>query len=225
MIRDNLDGVRQRIARACRRCGRDPSSVTLVAVTKGVSVEAIREAVALGVTDVGENRVQEARIKKPALGPMRWHLIGHLQSNKVKAAVELFDAIHSVDSLALVDALERATAGHKLQKVFVQVNVSGEATKFGCRPEEARALVQAVLQAPHLQFQGLMTMAPYAGDPEIARPHFRGLRQLRDDVVAVCGLQPAACSLSMGMSGDFEVAVEEGADIVRIGTAIFVNVS
>ena len=201
--------------------------MTLVAVTKGVPVEWVRDAAALGLTDFGENRVQEARAKQAALGltlhPVRWHLIGHLQRNKVRHAVEHFDLIHSVDSVSLIEALEAVAGHHTIAPlgVLVQVSVSGEATKFGCRLEETASLVQAVTRAPHLRVAGLMTMAPFAPDPEQARPHFRRLRQLRDDVVLALNLEPRALSLSMGMSQDFEVAIEEGADLVRIGTAIF----
>ena len=216
MLREQIASVRERIAQACARVGRDPATVTLVAVTKGVPAERIREAVALGLTELGENRVQEARAKRQALGtlPVRWHLIGHLQRNKAKPAAELFDTVHSVDSSALVGALDEAAADARPLEVFVQVNVSGEATKHGCRPEEAAALVQAVRQSTRLRLRGFMTMAPFTSDPERARPHFRRLRRLRDDIAQ-------DSSLSMGMSQDFEVAIEEGADVVRIGTAIF----
>ena len=238
MLRQQLDRVRERIQQACQRCGRPASSVTLVSVTKGVAVDGIREAVALGLTDLGENRVQEARAKQAILGsrtpPVRWHLIGHLQRNKARHAVELFDVVHSVDSLDLIEKLEKATSRKLLAvsqgaapettqwlDVFVQVNISGEMTKHGCRPENVQALARRILCSQHLKLRGLMTIAPFVEDQEEARPHFRNMRMLRDDLVRACSLQPAACSLSMGMSQDFEVAIEEGADFVRIGTAIF----
>ena len=264
MLRERIEHVRERIRQACERCARQSSSVTLVGVTKGIPPEIIAEAITHGLTEIGENRVQEARAKQLALGsrlkalgsslqptasslqPMvRWHLIGHLQRNKAKDAVELFDVIQSVDSLKLIDELERQAdqrassfklqaAGNDLKpiEVFVQVNISGEETKFGCSPSETQELFGALMQRPHLRFRGLMTIAPFSESPEMARPHFRSLRALRDEVVAACSLQPArpgsyegragaALSLSMGMSHDFEVAIEEGADIVRIGTAIF----
>jgi len=257
-LSDNLKRVRQRIREACQRGGRDPASVTLVCVTKGMPVETIRAVVALGVTEVGENRVQEARQKQLALGsrlqapgleptalslqPVRWHLVGHLQRNKAKHAAGLFNVIHSVDSLALAEELERQAAnkalGSRLKalgtepleppassrqplEVFLQVNVSGETTKFGCRPDKAAALARFVTQLPHLRFKGLMTLVPFTENPQQARPHFRRLRELRDDVALALSLEPSALSLSMGMSQDFEVAIEEGADLVRIGTAIF----
>ena len=223
--------------------------MTLVAVTKGVPVGRIRDAVALGLTELGENRVQEAQAKQKALGalriadcglrtdvslqseirnsqseicPIRWHLIGHLQRNKARHAAEGFDCIHSADSLELIDALERASGDRDVPlDVLVQVNISGEASKFGCRPEDAASLVQAAARAPHLRLAGFMTIAPFGVDPELARPHFRRLRQLRDEVVLALNLEPRTLSLSMGMSQDFEVAIEEGADFVRVGTAIF----
>ena len=259
MLSENLARIRMRIQQACRRSGRDPASVTLVCVTKGIPAETIRRVVTLGVADLGENRVQEARAKQLATGyklqasgldvqpaacslpHVRWHLIGHLQRNKAKDAVELFQAIHSVDSRALAEELNRQAAKHapssKLQapsgnlqpaacsleplEVFVQVNVSGETTKFGCRPDEAVALAQTVAQLSHLRLKGLMTLAPFSEDPERARPHFGRLRELRDGLATSLSLEPSTLSLSMGMSQDFEVAIEEGADVVRIGTAIF----
>lgn len=252
-VKRNLEEVRERIRHACERAGRHASSVTLVGVTKQVPVEVMREAVALGLTDIGENRVQEARNKQAELGyrlqasgsslqlaacsvqPVRWHLIGHLQRNKAKMAVELFDVIHSVDSLELVQELEchaaKLAQGSRLKAegsnrqlplpVFIQVNIAGEMSKFGCRPEETLLLARQITGLPHLRTTGLMTIAPLAEDPEAARPHFRRLRQLRDELAVALSLQPSALSLSMGMSHDFEVAIEEGADVVRIGTAIF----
>lgn len=236
MLSDQLVHVRQRIAQACQRSHRDPRSVRLVGVTKGVSVYVIRQAAGLGVADIGENRVQEARSKYRQLHSdhpeVRWHLIGHLQRNKAKHAMELFDVIHSVDSMELAEELERQAAkrphGRGLPEVFVQVNVSGEATKFGCTPEKMPDLARAVLQLPHLSLRGLMTIAPFRDDPEEARPHFRRLRRLRDElhqqlVNASLFTHHSSLLLSMGMSQDFEVAIEEGADVVRIGTAIFGN--
>lgn len=224
MLSENLARVRARIQQACQRCSRDPASVSLVCVTKGMPVETIREAVSLGVTDLGENRTQEAKGKVEALASrgLRWHLIGHLQRNKAKDAVELFAAIHSLDSLALAEELERQAAKRqRTVEVFAQVNVSGESTKFGCKPDDALPLAKAVCQLPSLQLKGFMTMAPFADNPEEARPSFRQLRLLRDEIASTCHLSPVTCRLSMGMSSDFEVAIEEGADVVRIGSAIF----
>lgn len=208
---------------ACQRSGRDPQTVQLVCVTKTVPLETIRQVVALGVADLGENRVQEAREKQPSLPrpSIRWHLIGHLQRKKAHDAVELFDVIHSVDSVRLAEELERRTQGKQLD-VFVQVNVSGEATKSGCTPDEAEQLAQAVLRLPHLRLQGLMTIPPFSENPEDARPHFRHLRELRDELSqSLSHVATWPLALSMGMSNDFEVAIEEGADVIRIGTAIF----
>ena len=226
-LRQNIDQVRGRVERACRRAGRDSSSVTIIAVTKTVPAELVRLAIELGLSDLGENRVQEAREKQRVLESrvlsLRWHLIGHLQRNKAKPAAQLFDVIHSVDSVGLAQELERQAAAQSRQlEILVQVNVSGEAMKFGCAPSDAEAVVRAVQAGPHLAFGGLMTIAPYADSPDAARPVFRGLRQLRDDLLhssLVTG--HSSLKLSMGMSGDFEAAIEEGADFVRIGTAIF----
>jgi hypothetical protein len=246
VLRERLERVRARIQQACQRCGRDPSSVTLIGVTKGVPPALIQEAIALGVTDVGENRVQEAQAKQRILkvrseGPIpnsepripnsvKWHLIGHLQRNKAKDAVELFDLIHSVDSLALIETLERHAADQqKTIKVLIQVNVSGETTKSGCRPEELEPLAGAVRRSSHLTLTGLMTIPPLAEHPEAARPIFRQLRQLRDrlqTIVDHTGTESprhpgTPLLLSMGMSQDFDIAIEEGADLIRVGTAIF----
>ena len=227
-LRERIAALQQRIANACQRCGRDPAAVTLVAVTKGVDAPTVREGIALGLNNLGENRVQEARSKREALGAgngergARWHLIGHLQRNKAKEAVELFAVVHSLDTTALAEALERhAAAADKEVEVFIQVNVSGEATKFGCAPGDTQALAKTVMQLPHLRLRGLMTIAPFADDPETVRPVFRQLRGLRDEVTSPLHLPPSTFCLSMGMSHDFEVAIEEGADVIRVGTAIF----
>ena len=217
-----LQAVRDRIARACQRAGRPVSSVRLVAVTKLVPVELIREALQFGVTEVGENRVQEALDKRRQLAgaAARWHLIGHLQRNKARPAAELFDVVHSIDTSALAGELDRRAqdAGRRIE-VFIQVNVSGEASKHGCRPEKVPELAEAVVGCGALALKGLMTIPPLEEDPEQARPHFRRLRELRDALAGRTARQPL--ELSMGMSHDVEVAVEEGADLVRIGTAIF----
>ncbi len=217
----------------------------MVGVTKGVPVEVIRQAIALGLTDLGENRVQEAREKQIALGSglraagngpepgalshqrIRWHLIGHLQRNKAKHAVELFDMIHSVDSAALIHDVERHAAQRQRRvEAFIQVNVSGEATKYGCRPDEIEPLAKVLQQSEHMLLKGLMTLAPFSDNPEDARPVFRHVRLLRDDLQRQLAHASPVTShqsllLSMGMSQDFEVAIEEGADLVRTGTAIF----
>lgn len=223
-VEQNLAYVHKRIADACVRSGRTPASVTLIGVTKTVPPDTIRQAVALGLREFGENRVQEARSKQRALGirSVRWHLIGHLQRNKAKHAAELFDLIHSVDSAELAEELDRhAAARHRALEVFVQVNVSGEATKSGCQPDDALDLARRIGQRSHLSLVGVMTIAPLADDPEAARPHFAALRRLRDAMADALHREPSSLKLSMGMSQDFEVAIEEGADLIRVGTAIF----
>ena len=221
-IRTRLDEVRGRIARAAERVGRDPASVVLVGVVKTVPEELIREALALGLADLGENRVQEASAHVEAIGrgAARWHMVGHLQRNKAGRAVELFDRVHGVDSVGLAEALSRraAAAGRRLP-VLVEVNVSHEASKFGAAPEAALELMAQVATLPGLALEGLMTVGAPATRPEEARPSFAGLRALRDRGERMLGLRLP--ELSMGMSGDFEVAVEEGATMVRVGTALF----
>jgi len=222
-ISQNLEEIKQRLRKAALDADRDPAEVRLVAVTKTVAPERVQEAAAAGHTLFGENYVQEAQRKVAALGPgVRWHFIGHLQSNKAKAAVEIFDLIHSVDRVRLAKGLEQAAARReKVQKILLQVNLAGEASKSGTAPEAARDLLSQISQMPHLEVVGLMTMPPWFDDPERVRPYFRALRELRDrlrDLKLVDGELP---ELSMGMTGDFEAAVAEGATLVRIGTAIF----
>jgi len=230
VLRDNLERVRQRVQQACQRCGRQPSSVTLIGVTKTVPPEIIQEAVALGLTELGENRVQEARMKQLALGSrltaegksVQWHLIGHLQSNKIKHAIELFDVVHSVDSVTLIQGLEQqAEQQARNIQSFIQVNVSGETTKSGCRPEDTEALIRVLLRCSYIKLKGLMTIAPFVAHADDARSVFQQLRRLRDQLAHTFSLEPSALSLSMGMSHDFEIAIEEGADWIRVGTAIF----
>ncbi len=234
MIESNLRQVQARVAACAQSSSRDPAQIALIGVTKGVAVESIQAAVAAGLTQVGENRVQEAQEKKgqldgrvvPSTG-VRWHLIGHLQRNKAKAAVTLFDVIHSVDSMELVEVLDRQAGTRRSAaperrsplKALIQVNVAGEATKHGCRPEEAEGLAKQVAGSQHLSLVGLMTMPPYSEDPEASRPVFRQLRELRDELRDRLGV--SNLGLSMGMSQDFEVAIQEGATMVRVGTAIF----
>ncbi len=221
-VAENLEKVRKRIEAACERSGRDPSEVKLVAVTKTVPVEVIEEAISAGVTDIGENRVQEARTKYEAIGnKVRWHMIGYLQRNKVKYAVRIFDMIHSVDRIELVKELEkRLSKENKIMPVLIEVNVAGEETKHGVDPRDLFGLAREVLSSKHLKAIGLMTMAPYVEDPEEVRWVFKKLRELRDELNERFG-EKVFSELSMGMSNDFEVAIEEGATMVRIGTAIF----
>ena len=221
-IQANLLAVRERIARAAARAGRAPEAVLLVAVSKGFDLDRIRQAVAAGVPALGENRVQEARGKVAALGrPVPWHLVGHLQTNKVRDALACFDLIHSLDRLALARELDRrAGALGRPVDVLVQVNVAEEATKGGFRPADLKPALEALAELPALRVRGLMTIPPLPQDPEESRPHYRELRRLRE-TAAGWGLPCDLGELSMGMSGDFEVAIEEGATMVRIGTAIF----
>jgi pyridoxal phosphate enzyme (YggS family) len=211
----NVRQVRERIARACERAGRSPEEVTLIAVTKGFPAAAAAEAVAAGVRDLGENRVQEAEGKIDALAVMgvdaTWHLIGHLQTNKAKTAVRRFAIIHSVDSFRLAQALSRRAQGRV--PILLEVNVAQEASKYGLAPAEVPQALAAIAELPNLDVRGLMTVAPLTDDPERVRPVFRQLRELRDGL----GLR----ELSMGMTDDFEVAIEEGATMVRVGRAIF----
>jgi pyridoxal phosphate enzyme (YggS family) len=218
-LAERLRLVRQRIARAAERAGRDPGSVTLVAVTKTVPIEKIREAASLGQTVFGENRVQEAREKVLLLPNLTWHLIGRLQRNKAKYAVEIFDLIHSVDDLPLAQEIERQAGKRgKRQRVLLEVNVGGEAAKTGLCWEAALPLLRALEGYDHLAVEGFMCLPPYTEDPEGARPFFKALRALGEEAAAAVG---RPMTLSMGMSHDFAVAIEEGATLVRIGTAIF----
>ncbi len=214
-IEANVREVHRRIARACERSHRSPGEITLVVVTKEVGISAIRAAFDCGIRDFGENRVQEAEEKIGQLSDLKpdvtWHMVGHLQSNKAKTAIELFDIIHSVDSIKLAEILSRWV--EKSLPVLLQVNVSGEATKGGFVVSGVGAAVEEIRQLPNLKVVGLMTIAPFVADIEEARPVFRKLRELRDSL----GLE----HLSMGMTDDFEVAVEEGATMLRVGRAIF----
>ena len=214
-ISANLARVRERIARAAERAGRRADDVVLIGVSKTVEVERIRSAVAAGVKALGENRVQEAKAKIAELGrPAAWHLIGHLQTNKVKDALELFDVIHSLDRLELAHELERrATARGQAVETLLQVNVAAEASKGGVAPDAVGETLDVIGKLPHVHVSGLMTIPPEVERPEESRPWFRRLREL--------GERHGLRQLSMGMSGDFEIAVEEGATMVRVGTAIF----
>ena len=212
-IRANLGRVQEAVARACARAGRSPDHVLVIAVSKTMDAERIRQAVAAGVAALGENRVQEAKEKIETLGrPVPWHLIGSLQTNKARDAARLFDWIHSVDRLELAQDLSRR-AGDRALNVLLQVNLGEEPQKGGIAPAEVKPLSEAVAGLPGLRVRGLMAIPPAAVDAERTRPHFRRLRELRDEL----GLEHC----SMGMSADYEVAIEEGATMVRVGTAIF----
>jgi pyridoxal phosphate enzyme (YggS family) len=220
-LAENLQRVNDRIAAACARAGRDPASVTLVAVSKNHPATAVDEALRLGVAVFGENRVQEAKAKIPLCSSRaRWHLIGHLQSNKARDAAQLFDLVESVDSLVLAEELDRrAEQAAKTLPVLLQANIAAEAAKFGYAPERLLAELGALNGLRHLEIHGLMTIAPWTPDREKVRPVFRKLRDLKRQCEEKLGAPLP--HLSMGMSGDFEVAIEEGATLVRIGTALF----
>lgn len=220
-----LERVHERMAEAAVRANRRPDDVKMVAVSKTHPAEIIREAIAAGVTDLGENRVQEAEAKIPEVGRKvaRWHLIGHLQSNKARRAVELFDVIHSLDSAALARRLDRACGevGREELPVLIQIDLGQEATKSGAAESELPEIIDAIRQSQRLRLTGLMTLPPYFDDPEQARPFFRRLRELRDELRAQGVFGESGGELSMGMTHDYEVAIEEGATMVRVGTAIF----
>ncbi len=222
-VRENILRIRERIAAAAARSGRDPSRVRLMGVTKAVGDDRILQAIEAGIDIIGENYVQEAKRKIELMGKsVEWHFIGHLQSNKARYAVRLFDMIHSVNRVSLAEELNRrAAAAGLVCRVLVEVNLAGEESKSGAPPEEAPGLVRAVSQLANLSVRGLMTMAPWHEDPEKARPCFAGLRRLRDRIDAEGIPNVTLRELSMGMTDEFEVAVEEGSTIVRIGRAIF----
>lgn len=223
-VTENVEHVLQRIHLACRRAGRSAKDVHLIAVSKTKPAEAIRQAYAAGLREFGENRVQEAAAKRKELEDLDavWHLIGHLQSNKAKQAVRLFRCIHSVDSLHLAGKIDRAAAelGRKMP-VLIEVHLGEEASKFGVEEDGLLQLAEEVGALPSLELRGLMTLPPFLDDPEDVRPFFRRLRELAGRIEARNLPGVSMRDLSMGMSHDFEIAIEEGATIVRVGTAIF----
>jgi len=221
MIAANLEIVRAQVAQAAARSQRSPDEITLIAVSKTHSPEAILEAIDAGQLLFGENRVQEARSKMPLLpSRVRWHLIGHLQSNKIRQALPAFERLHSIDTLALARETNRIAAELGLfPKVFLEVNVAGESSKFGFNPEILRSAMEELLTLDRVAIDGLMTIPPFDPDPETSRKYFVALRELRDRLATE--FHTPLPELSMGMSGDFAVAIEEGATFVRVGTAIF----
>jgi PLP dependent protein len=220
-LAENLQAVQNSIDAACQRAARDPASVTLLAASKSQPPDHVRAAADLGVVWFGENRVQEARIKiGQCPGRLHWHMIGHLQSNKAREAVHFFEMIQSVDSLALAREIDKwADKTAKTMPILLEVNVAGEATKFGYKPEQLLSELLAINALPKIEIHGLMTIAPYVAEPEKVRPFFRELRDLKLRCEDLLGAPLP--HLSMGMSADFEVAIEEGATIIRIGTALF----
>jgi pyridoxal phosphate enzyme (YggS family) len=220
-VADRLEAVRGRIEDAAARVNRDPLDILLIAVTKGVSADRVDEAIAAGIEDVGENRIQEAAEKQDEVRQAaRWHLIGHLQTNKAARAAALFDFVHSVDSRRIANALA-TNRPPRLDPigVLLEVELTGLPTRFGVQEGDVEGVVQELVNVPHIHLMGLMTIAPFSGDPEDARPTFIRLRHVRDHMEHATGW--ALPELSMGMSNDFEVAIEEGATMVRVGRAIF----
>lgn len=225
MIAENIYKIRQKIREVCQKVGRNPEEITIVAVTKTVPVDKIKEAINAGINDIGENRVQELLEKKSYIDieNVRWHFVGHLQTNKVKYIVDFVHLIHSVDSLKLALEIEkRAKRINRIVDVLIEVNTSGEKTKYGVKPEETTELVKQISEScEFVRIKGLMTVAAYLPNPEDVRPMFKLLRQLSDEIKKLDLKNVEMKHLSMGMSNDYWIAVEEGATIVRIGTAIF----
>jgi pyridoxal phosphate enzyme (YggS family) len=221
-LADRLAAVRQHIDAAARDCERDPAAITLIAVGKTFPAEVVNEAVSAGASDLGENRIQEAVAKKPGVAEARWHLIGPLQRNKARAALEVFDIVHTIDRFEIADRLQYLLAEHWPERrldVLLEINVADEPQKAGALPEEASELLEHALGCDRLAVRGLMAIPPWEEDPEASRPWFRQLRELRDRLEEEVG-HPLP-ELSMGMSHDFEIAIAEGATMVRVGTAIF----
>ena len=223
-MKNRIEQVKKRIKDTAEACKRPMASIRLVAVSKTMPAEVVRDAIEAGISDLGENYIQEAKEKINALAayPVTWHFIGHLQSNKAKYAVRLFDLIHSVDSLKLAQELNKyAQKNDKIQAILIQVNVAKEVSKSGVYVEDTVQLLKEVSRLENIAVKGLMTMPPYFNAPEKARPFFTALRELRDQIKMEAIPNISMDELSMGMTGDFEAAIEEGATIVRIGTAIF----
>lgn len=219
-----IDAIKTRMAASAQACGRNPNDVKLLPVTKTKPVEMLKQAYDLGLHVFGENYIQEAREKFEALSHLdiSWHFIGHLQSNKAKYAVKMFDLIHSVDSLNLAAALNKEAAKiGKVQAILIQVNEGGETSKSGVTPAATLELVRMAAQLPNLKIKGLMTLPPFFDDPEAARPYFADLRRIKDEINALAIPNVELTELSMGMTGDFEAAIAEGSTLVRIGTALF----
>ncbi|MFC1703650.1 YggS family pyridoxal phosphate-dependent enzyme [Candidatus Omnitrophota bacterium] len=231
MIEGNIARIRDKIAATCRKASRSPEEITIVCVTKEVWVQEIREVARCGILDIGENRLQLAKEKYDSLNALfdvnkpslRWHMVGHLQTNKARDAISLFSLIHSVDSVRLGRKIDSIAAQEdKCVDVLVQVNTSGEQTKYGVALSEARDCINELLRFKHMRVRGLMTIAPLTSNPEGARPYFRSLRILKEKINEhLSDTTEKLQHLSMGMSDDFEIAIEEGADIIRIGRAIF----
>ena len=235
MIRENILKIKERISSICSKINRDCNSITIVAVSKGRTIQQIREAIEAGITDIGENRVQEALLKYNAIRTtqyaphIKWHMVGHLQTNKVKDAVRIFDLIQSVDSIRLASEMDKQAAKiNKIQEILVEVKTSPEAAKSGVLAQEAAGPIKTILELKNIRVRGLMTIAPIVDDPEKARPYFRKLRELKEQINALSTIdyplpdgRQGLSTLSMGMTDDFEAAIEEGADMIRLGRAVF----
>ena len=223
IIKNNLKIINVKIKKAALKASRNPEKIKLVAVTKAAAIEQIKEAINAGVKIIGENKVQEAKEKYQILSAdIEWHLVGHLQTNKVKYAVEIFDLIHSVDSIKLAKEIDRRSLQFgKITNVLIEVNISGEKTKYGIKPEEVVTFLKEISEFPRVWIRGLMTIAPIVEDKEKARPYFRKLRELSKEIKSKNIKNVKMDYLSMGMTEDFEIAIEEGANVVRIGRGIF----
>ena len=224
-LSERFEDVRRRVSLAAERASRSPSEITLIAISKTHPPEVMREALNLGVTDLGENRVQEAEPKVEQLGrkAARWHLVGHLQANKARRAVSIFDCIHSLDSPSLAERLDRHCVEEQIESldVLIQIDLAGEVTKTGIDPRNVPELIDVIKQCERLRLKGLMILPPYFENPECVRPFFKTLRQLRDELREKGNFGDSRGELSMGMTHDFEIAIEEGATMIRVGTAIF----
>ncbi len=223
MIKENVSSIRQRILRVCSKINQDAGKITIIAVSKGRALEQIKQAVEAGITDIGENRVQEAIIKYNELitselensRTIKWHMVGHLQTNKVKDAVRIFDLIQSVDSVRLAEEIDKqADKINKIQDILIEIRTSPEENKFGLKADEAIEVIEDIVKLKNINIKGLMTIAPFVDNPEKTRPYFRLLRELRDRVNELR-------VLSMGMTDDFQIAIEEGSNMIRLGRAIF----
>ena len=222
-IHENLLKVQDRVAAAAERAGRHPGAVRIVAVSKTKPATLVLEAIDAGVTEIGENQLQEAKAKYDQINrPVKWHFVGHLQTNKVKGALQIFDLIHSVDSLRLLNEINRRSAQLNCQtEVLIQVNTSGDSSKYGVHPERALNFIENALDYSHVRIKGLMTIGPFTPNVDAVRHSFALLRRIQEKIIAQQFTGIEMDCLSMGMTHDFEVAVEEGATIIRIGTAIF----
>lgn len=222
-IKDNLERLRRKIEEVALKSKRDPQEIELVAVTKTATIEQVREAIQWGIKIIGENKVQEAQKKFRQIDlPIEWHMVGHLQTNKVKYAVEIFSLIHSVDSIKLALEIDkRSRQFNKFTDILVEVNVSGEASKYGIKPEEVESFLREISLLSAIRVRGLMTIAPIVKNKEEVRPYFRKLRELSNQIKSWSIKNIEMKYLSMGMTNDFEIAIEEGANLLRIGRAIF----